>query len=334
MKKILTILLSIIFIFSFSTISALEIDINESPLLVSGKAVGLELNLGLKVIGTYAVKDKNDNVIKPWETAGIKENDVITKYNDIEVNSLKDLQKEILNSKNDESNIEFIRNGKIVVQKIKAVLKSDGSYSLGLYIKDKVLGVGTLTYVLKDNNSFGSLGHNIKIEGDLKNGYLKEASVYDITKASDGVLGSKNASISKEIIGEILKNTDTGIHGTFTDINENDFKELYIGRKENIKLGKASILTCIDGKKIEEFEIEIVELYKQEEKDVKSMKIKITDKVLLNKTGGIIQGMSGSPIIQNNKIIGAVTHVIVNNPKEGYGIYIEWMLNDMDIFIK
>lgn len=334
MKKILNVLLIIIFIFSFSRIKALDININESPLLVSGKAVGLELNLGLKVMGTYAVKDEDDNLIKPWESSGIKTNDIIVKYNDKEVSLLKDLQKEMSKSNYEETNIEFIRNSKNIVKKIKPVLKFDGSYSLGLYIKDKVLGVGTLTYVLRDNNNFGSLGHNIKIDGDIQNGLLKDASVYDINKASNGVVGQKNATVSNEVIGKILKNTTTGVHGIFNNINTLDYKELYIGKKEDVKPGKASILTCIDNKKIEEFSIEILDAYKQNVKDIKSMKIRVTDERLLSKTGGIIQGMSGSPIIQNNKIIGAVTHVIVNNPKEGYGIYIEWMLNDMDIYIK
>lgn len=333
MKKFIHFLLAFLFIFSFSTLKALEIDVNKDPLLVSGKAVGLELNLGLQVMGTYAVKE-SETLVKPWEKAGIKEKDVILKYNQVEVNTLRELQEQMMKSKLNEVSITFLRNNKIHEKTIQPAQKADGSYSLGLYIKDRVLGVGTLTYVLKENSSFGSLGHNIKIEGNIKNGFLKEAEVYDIVKAQNGVVGQKSAKITGEVIGEILKNTESGIHGTFKDLNSKDFKELYIGRKEDVKPGKASILTCINKKTVEEFDIEIIDVYKQNIKDIKSMKIKVTDPRLLDKTGGIIQGMSGSPIIQNNKIIGAVTHVIVNNPQEGYGIYIEWMLNDMDIFIK
>ena len=224
-----------------------------------------------------------------------------------------------------------LRGENEISTKIKPVMKDD-SYSLGIYVKDNVLGVGTLTYVIPEVNIFGALGH--KIEG-AKNigGQMFEATVTGIKKGSVGDAGSKQATIKTTNIGTIEKNTITGLHGIYSG-HKSDKKLIRIARKEEVHTGEAMIVTCVDKNYVDYFKIDIIAVQKQKSKDIKGIKFIVTDERLLAKTNGIVQGMSGSPIIQDDKLIGAVTHVLVNNPHEGYGIYIEFMLDDMGVILE
>ena len=211
----------------------------------------------------------------------------------------------------------------------------DNAYRIGVWVRDKTSGIGTMTYYDQENNSFGALGHSIsdidtKELLSVEDGLIMNAKISEVEQGEKGSPGEiKGVFYSTDkIIGDINKNIDYGIYGSINeDYMLDNHEKISIGFKEEVELGKAEILTTLDDDNISRYEIEIVKLVRQNTPQQKSMVIKITDEKLLSKTGGIVQGMSGSPIIQNDKLIGAVTHVFVNDPTRGYGLYIEWMLD-------
>ena len=204
------------------------------------------------------------------------------------------------------------------------------NYKTGLYVKDGVSGIGTLSYVDPESKIFGALGHEIII-GDtgalieVKRGTIFKSSVTSIDKSIKGVPGTKNAKFySKNVYGNVIKNTNKGIYGIYSD-DVTNMETLKVGKFDDIKLGAAYIYTVISDDKIKKYEIDIDD---KKTGSIKNLHFKIVSDELINKTGGIVQGMSGSPIIQNDMIIGAVTHVIVDNPVMGYGILITNMLEE------
>ena len=327
MKKIFVSFLLILFILFTKRASAYTLNSEIDKVYLGGETVGLKLNTGVKVIKTYAIVD-GINLYKPWDEAGIREDDIIVSYNGNKVSSTKDLLSALENSKDKMVDLVVLRGNSEIKTKIKPVVNND-SYSLGIYVKDNVLGVGTLTYVIPEVNIFGALGHKIEGAKDV-GGEMFEATVTGIKKGVVGEAGSKQASIKTTNIGKIERNTITGLHGIYNGY-KNDKKLINIAKKEEVHTGYAQIVTCVNKNYVEYFDIEIVTVLKQKSKDVKGIKFIVTDSELLAKTNGIVQGMSGSPIIQDDKLIGAVTHVLVNNPHEGYGIYIEFMLEDMGV---
>jgi stage IV sporulation protein B len=325
MKKIIFGLLLFFSLFFVAELNALTIYSKKDQVYVGGETVGLKLDTGVIVAKTFAIND-GMHLVKPWSEAGLKEKDIILTYNNYEIKNSDDLMNALKKSGTDTVLMTVIRGDEKLELTITPYLKDD-SYSLGIYIKDNVTGVGTLTYIIPSNHVFGALGHQIDGVKDTT-GKLLEAKIIGINKAIRGEAGSKKAQISTKALGTIAKNTITGIHGTYTANIEH--KLIYIAKKEEVKKGEASIITSVDNN-IKEYRIEIIEVLKQNTPTIKGIKFKVVDEELLSKTGGIIQGMSGSPIIQNGKLIGAVTHVLVNNPEEGYGIFIEFMLSDMGI---
>lgn len=330
MKK--TILgLAFLLFFIFST-NILAYDISkEDKIYVSGQTIGIKLNCGVEVVGTYGIKNGN-NIDKPWEDAGILEHDKIIKYNDINIEKSNDLINALKSTNGEARNITYIRNGMEYESRISPSI-NNGEYSLGLYIKDSIMGVGTLTYFLKEANVFGSLGHKITNES-FYSGEIYEAKVDSIIKPERNKAGEKKATIDKNKIGTVVENTDTGVHGNASSkINLDDMKLLSFKTRDEIKLGAAEIWTCISGDKIEKFDINITTLAKQNKSDIKGISFEVVDEELISRTGGIVQGMSGSPIVQDDKLIGAVTHVSVKDATKAYGIYLEWMFLDMDIHV-
>ena len=212
----------------------------------------------------------------------------------------------------------------------------DGNYKTGLYVKDSITGIGTLSYIDPETKIYGALGHEI-IETttnkliEVKTGSIFKTSITTIDKSVKGMAGTKNAKFYPNInYGTVTSNTNKGIYGIYkSDIS--DKKVLEVGKYHDIKAGKAYIRTVINGNKEEDFEIDIDRVNNN---DIKNIHFKITSTELLNKTGGVVQGMSGSPIIQDNKIIGAVTHVIIDNPSTGYGILITNMLEEGEKLLK
>lgn len=327
LKKFKNIFLSLLLIMCILPINILAYS---DYLLVSGKNIGINIKSdGIMVVGMYSV-----NGVSPGKDANINLGDRIIKINGKSVNNINEMVSMITNATNKDSVlITYIRNNKVDTTNLK-LIKSDGTYKTGLYVKDEISGVGTLTYVDPESKMYGALGHeiidkNTSLKMEIKGGKIYKSEVTGITKSSNGNPGEKNAVFyTSEVFGDIEKNTQSGIFGNYID-ELNEFKQYKVANIDEIKLGSAKILTVLSGSEIKEYSINITRLNDSSSK-YKNILFDITDEELLSKTGGIVQGMSGSPIIQDNKIIGAVTHVVVDNPKRGYGIYITNMLQEME----
>ena len=243
---------------------------------------------------------------------------------------------EKVNSSNgNEVKIEYIHQEKTVACSIKPAQTSNNEYKLGLWVRDSAAGVGTVSFYEPSSKTFGALGHGITdIDTeqliDIASGEFVTTKILNIVKGQVGTPGRIQGTVdNQKNIGTIQKNTKFGIYGTVDNIsslNIDSSNEMEVALRDEIKTGKAKIRCSLENGKIEEYEIQIEKVFKENNYDNKSMLIKITDEKLLDKTGGIIQGMSGSPIIQNGKFVGAVTHVLVNNPTEGYAVFGDIML--------
>ncbi len=312
--------------FTLLLIIPLNIFAYSNYVIVGGETIGIEVNSkGVLVVGFYKI---NNSFIA--KDAGFAIGDVITKVNDKTVEDINSMVSEVEKS-NKQATFTVMRNN--ITKEIKLNLSEDENNVLktGLYVKDKINGVGTLTYIDPESRIFGALGHEI-IESttaskfEIKDGKIYDAKVSSIVKSRDGRAGEKNANYNRNIIkGIIEENEISGIFGKYNyDINTDN--KLEVGKSSNVKTGEAKIRTVIEDDKVEEFTINILRL--DEYSKTKNILFEITDNRLLEKTGGIIQGMSGSPIIQDNKIIGAVNYVIVNSTAKGYGVFITTMLEE------
>ncbi len=303
-------------------------------LIIGGDSIGIQVDYdGVLITGTYTITI--DNEIYDPATV-FRQGDILKKVDGVPVKSLNELFTAVntYQSASNEIPVQIQRESNLLDVILKTVYdESMNTYKSGLYVKDKIVGVGTLTYYNPANQTYGALGHEI-MDTDLKriaeihDGSMYSSSVTSITKAQDSIAGEKHATIdfSKEI-GNIVKNTNIGIYGKYYEHPTENLKMEW-ANKEEIQEGSASIYTVIDGSTIEQFDIQVTKVNDQQQQSVKGIEFEITDKNLLSKTNGIIQGMSGSPIVQNNKIIGAVTHVITSKPSTGYGVFIEWMLQE------
>lgn len=297
-----------------------------NKIVIGGETIGIEVySKGIYVVGYYDVNNK-----PIAKNAGFKIGDIITKINNQKVENISSLNQVIKEA--EAYQFTVLRNKKEEIIKMN-LEKEDNLIKTGLYVKDQINGIGTLSYIDPETKIFGSLGHEILESSSLSKFNIKEGSIYkaevdSIKKSSNGAAGEKHANYDKtSTTGTVSKNEQTGIYGKYLE----DFssRETYeVANKEEITKGKAEIKTVIDKNNIESFEINILSI--DEGNATKNILFEITDKKLLNKTGGIIQGMSGSPIIQNNKIIGVVNYVIVNETTKGYGIFITTMLEEGD----
>ena len=290
-----------------------------------GNTLGIEVNTnGILIVGFYEINGE-------YNKGKLKVGDYIIKINDKEVNSLNELTNEVEKYTSDEYlNITFRRENK-EYNTILPLKEENGVYKTGLFVKDNIIGIGTLTYIDPGTNIYGALGHEI-VEGntskmvDISNGKIFKNLINDIDKSKTGYAGSKNAKyIYDKIYGTINKNSNHGIFGEYK-VDTNDMELVKVGDISDIKVGDAKLYTVINGENVEEFDIKIKSI--NEHLDTKNMTIEITDEKLLQKTGGVVQGMSGSPIVQDDKIIGVLTHVIVDNPKTGYALFITKMLEE------
>ena len=314
--------------------------VNDLEVYPGGTSVGIKLSTkGVLVVGHSDIESVEGKVESPAKNSGIELGDVLIKINGEEIQSSKDLSKKIKNLDNSKINVDYIRNGNIENKEID-LEKENNEYKLGLWVRDSTAGIGTLTFYDKNTSIFGALGHPIT-DGDtnkpfiVRNGDLLNSSVISVRKGEKGSPGELKGLFvnEKESLATIEKNTEAGIFGEASAdlVNPTFNKPLKVGFRNEIKEGAAKIITTIDENGPKMYDIEIVKLLPQEEPGPKSMVIKVTDEELLEKTGGIVQGMSGSPIIQDNKLVGAVTHVLINKPDVGYGIYIEGMLKDAGV---
>ncbi len=290
---------------------------------------------GVLVVGMSEIEGKDNKKYKPYENTGIEEGDRIIKINDIQIESTDELIETVNNSGGKEIKVEYVHEQETKECSITPVKMNNDEYKLGLWVRDSAAGVGTVTFYEPSTKTFGALGHGISdIDTgeliDIASGEFVTTRVLNISKGESGTPGKIQGTIeNQESIGLISKNTKFGIYGTvdnLSSLNVDTSKEMEVATRDEIELGSATILCSLDNNAPQEYEIEIEKIFKDNNYDNKSMQIRVTDKSLIEKTGGIIQGMSGSPIIQNGKFVGAVTHVLVDNPEEGYGVFADIML--------
>lgn len=300
-------------------------------IIAGGENIGIELNSkGIIIVGTYEVDEKN-----PAKDANLHVGDIITSINNSKVATIEEMLTEIDKLGDVSSvNINYLRGSKTYSTTLNLIKDSNDVYKTGLYVKDSITGVGTLSFIDPNTKIYGALGHEIieKSTGqklEIKDGKIYNSTVTSVTPSNDGNPGEKNARYDSSIVyGDVKENTSSGIFGSYTDTLPD--KKLYkVAEPSQVKTGSAKILTVLSGEEVNEYDINIISVSK-EDKETKNILFEITDPQLLEKTGGIIQGMSGSPIIQGQYIIGAVTHVVVDNPKRGYGIFIVNMLEEAE----
>lgn len=325
-----------------------KVDVNVLPdfkVIPGGQSIGVKLNtLGVLVVGYHQI-DTEAGKKSPGEIAGVRVGDIIKEINGTKIEKMSDVTPFIQNAGKTGEPLNLIiarENQDIKTKLVPLKDKNDHVYRIGLYIRDSAAGIGTMTFYHPETKKYGALGHVISDMDTKKpivvqDGQVLRSTVTSIEKGSNGDPGEKLARFSsdREIIGNITRNSPFGIFGKLTKQMENGImdKPLPIALSNQVKEGPAKILTVVSSDKVEQFDVEIVSAIPQKFPATKGMVIKITDPKLLAKTGGIVQGMSGSPIIQDGKLVGAVTHVFVNDPTSGYGVHIEWMLNEAGINI-
>ena len=321
----------------FDLFSVKDVTVNVIPnttVIPIGKAIGMKMYTeGVLVVGMSEIEGK-----KPYEKTGIEAGDTIVEINNIKINSTDDLIECVNSSKGQEIEIKYINNNEEKTTSIEPVKTSNNEYKLGLWVRDAAAGVGTLTFFEPSTNNFASLGHGINDVDtyeliNIAKGELVTTNIVDIVKGQDGTPGEIRGSIENGTsLGNISKNTSFGVYGQISNIsklNLNQSREMEVANRSEIKTGKAEIMCELENGKIGTYEIEIQKLYTENNENNKSMLIKVTDEELIEKTGGIIQGMSGAPIIQNGKFIGAITHVLVNDSKTGYAVFADLMIKQM-----
>lgn len=325
-----------------------KVDVNvlkDFKVIPGGQSIGVKLNtVGVLVVGHHQVNTAEGKA-SPGETAGIKIGDIITEINGKKIEKMSDVAPFVQEAGKKGNPLQIVvsrDSGKVKTELTPLKEKGEETYKLGLYIRDSAAGIGTMTFYHPESKKYGALGHVISDMDTKKpivveDGQIVRSTVTSIEKGSNGNPGEKLARFSsdKEIIGNIVRNSPFGIFGELNrDMKNGIFdKPMPIALSHQVKEGPAQILTVVDNDEVSLFDIEIVSTIPQKFPATKGMVIKVTDQKLLDKTGGIVQGMSGSPIIQDGKIIGAVTHVFVNDPTSGYGVHIEWMLNEAGIDI-
>lgn len=323
-KRLLILLISFSIIIPFNTWAY------SKYLIPGGENIGITIHTkGVFVVGFYKVNGKNIAL-----ESGFKVGDRIVSVNNLEISNTADLVKKINSDEDNISiNVGYIRNDKLSYLKLNLKKESDGTYKTGMYVKDSITGIGTLTFIDPNSNIYGALGHevvdgNTNVNFTLNSGQVFESSITSITKSSVGSPGEKNASLNYEnVYGDIKYNLKTGIYGKLQK-RISDSALMEVSDIDGVQIGEAQIITVLDGDEKKYYDIEIVSIDKKS--DTKNFLIKVVDKELIDKTGGIVKGMSGSPIIQNGKIIGAVTHTIVDKPTKGYGISIIKMLESIE----
>ena len=310
--------------------------VGDDEYYVGGNTLGLSLkSKGVILIGGNFIITK-DVIEKPFADSDLQSGDIILAINDIEINGVDDIATILDSTTGEILKLTVKRNNALMYIDIKPALDiQTGTYKLGLWVKEDAMGIGTLTFINKTTGRFGALGHCINdLESsdalDVSSGEVYESRVIGVRPGGNGRAGELIGTFNKESpIGTVDKNCNYGVYGYIDNVEEyaEGMQKVSLGGRLSVLPGKAKILSCIDGKNIEEFDIEIVKTNFQSSNEEKSMIIRVTDKDLISRTGGIVQGMSGSPIIQNGKLIGAVTHVFVNDATKGFGIYIDWMIN-------
>jgi len=308
---------------------AADADYRPTELIPSGMTVGLSVKSDGVMIVSLSEVETNSGKVNPAASAGLLMGDIIKNVGSKDITCVEDFKNAIKNSNGSEVSVRVERDGKTLQFSVTPKLNAAGSYELGVWLRDGIAGMGTLTFIDPKTGVFGLLGHAVsdvdtKILLPLRSGLLIEAKVGSIIKGRSGAPGQLQGDLNTEnVLGKLYANTDCGVFGIAEKVICKN-RPIPIASDNEIKVGDAVILSNISEGKVEEYKIKISRIYC--DNGERNMLISVTDDRLLSKTGGIIQGMSGSPIIQNGKLIGAVTHVLVNDPSKGYGISINKML--------
>ena len=316
-----------------------EVKISDIQVIPLGEVAGIKLyTSGVLVVGTSSIEGADGQEYKPYENVDIQEGDAITSINNLIINNTEELIDAINLYEGQQISVKYVRNNQEKECKITPVKDKQGTYKIGLWVRDSAAGVGTITFYSEDTQTFAALGHAITDidTGDIiqtSSGEIDNVQIVSLIKGKEEQPGKIQGTIKQNsIIGSIYKNTPYGIYGIIKNqenINIDNSKKMYVATRQEINLGEAKILSNIDGQ-LKEYKIEIQRTYLNNNYDNKSMVIKVVDDELLNKTGGIIQGMSGSPIIQNGKFIGAITHVFVKDPSIGYAVFADKMISELE----
>lgn len=306
-----------------------------------GKIIGLKLYTnGVLIVGFSEIEDINKKIIKPFENSDIKEGDTIISINNSEIEDIKDLKKIVNNSNGENLEIKLLRDGDIITTSISPVEVEKKEYRIGLWVKDAATGVGTITFYEPESKMFAALGHGITDSDtnkliEIDSGELVTSKILSVKKGENGLPGElKGTIVNQENIGEVIKNTSFGVYGllnNLTSLNISLENRIPIALREEIELGKATVLCTVDDSNVpKEYNIEIQKIYNDNNYNNKSMLIRITDESLSEKTGGIVRGLSGAPILQNGKFIGAITNVLVSNPEIGYAVFADLMIKELN----
>lgn len=298
-----------------------------------GRAVGIKLfSDGVVVVGTSDIVTEKGSV-NPAKACGLKEGDIITRINSTEVDTIEEVTALLQELEGEAMSISAIRGEKELELTARAVkCSADGAYKLGAWIRDSMAGIGTVTFYCPSTGTFGALGHGINdvdtaLLMPMESGTILPAGVSGVRKGERGAPGQLKGVFDTTVtLGVLGKNAPCGIFGTAIEKDWLTGPEMETAAREEVRAGKATIRSNISGDSVEEYEIRILKVYPDSGSECRDFLIEVTDTRLLAATGGIVQGMSGSPILQNGKVVGAVTHVMVDDPTRGYGIWIGDML--------
>lgn len=303
----------------------------EKRVYVSGESFGIKLYTdGVIVVGTKDVETANGKC-NPAKEAGLEKGDIIISINNVKMTDSSQVEETFNDNNGKDYKIAVKRNGNYKNFTLKPVYsQSEGKYKVGVWVRDSTAGIGTVTFYNSENNSIGALGHPITdVDTNeimpILNGEAVKANVTKIYKSTDGEAGSLCCDFTNNVIGSLSVNSICGIYGKYECSLVG--KRLYkVAASQEVEKGSAQLLCTVDEKGPQLYDVEITRVSYRENNDEKNMVVRVTDKNLIEKTGGIVQGMSGSPIIQNGKLVGALTHVIVDNPEKGYAIFAEKMV--------
>lgn len=302
-----------------------------STVILGGQPFGVKFyNDGVMVIELEEFFN-GSHYVCPAKEGGLQVDDVIKKVNGIEIKTNEDLQETATGCGGKGMSFIIERDGKELCKTVKPQANTVGTYLLGAWVRDSCAGIGTVTYYNPDDNYFAALGHGICDRDTgammpLGEAEIVGASISSVEKSSTGKAGSLNGYFTDKTLGTVTNNTINGIYGTIIDNSYLNGDKLEIAEFDEIQTGDAQIITTISGDRPESYDLKITSIRNDDPRNNENYVIKVTDKRLLDECGGIVQGMSGSPIVQNGKLIGAVTHVFLNNPEEGYGVAAQFMV--------
>ena len=299
----------------------------EETVAVGGMPFGVRFAAdGVVVVGFTEVETEAGRV-SPASDAGLRVNDVITAVDGIDVRTAEEVRSRIEEGDGILS-VTYLRDGTEATAEVCPVLsEKDGRRRAGMWIRDTMAGIGTVTYLIPETGEFGGLGHGICAaeSGELLNlerGRVTDVIITGVEKGAPGTPGELRGIFTGAVLGKLTGNTDCGVFGVYDVVPEG--RRVAIADRSEVRLGRASMLCTVDGQSPREYEVMITAINRRS-RDNRSFSVAVTDRELLERTGGIVQGMSGSPILQDGRLIGAVTHVLVGDPAEGYGIFIDNM---------